>query len=217
MSDELDCTFCVELENVEKSEFRSFFTQTELKSRVIHNTQNFICLAALGAIRPGYILLLPKKHLFSFAFLDPSLAQEAEQLKSKLSNKIRKLFSDFIIFEHGVINSEATGGGCIDHAHLHFFPSNVDLFGYLSSEFTYLPIEHIRDLNVFCAKQQPYLYYEKNGYAYAFLVNKTIPSQFLRRIIMEREGMEGQWDWSVYPGKNDVIKTVQLFKNPDEG
>jgi diadenosine tetraphosphate (Ap4A) HIT family hydrolase len=206
-----DCTFCMELLDVDKSEFRSFFPRNVLKSRIVRSSENFVCLAALGAIRDGYILMLPKKHMNSFAFLDLALAHEAHELKVVLTNEIMNIFSDPIIFEHGVIDADNPSGGCIDHAHLHFFPSEVDLFTKLSSEFAYKPIKHLCELLDFSINRQPYLYYEKNNQGFAFFVDKTIPSQFMRKVIMEQEGKSDEWDWSLFVGKEHVIRTVRLL------
>ena len=151
--DEINCTFCTEFLDVDKSEFRSIFPKDILNTRFIRSSKNFICLAALGAVRPGYILLLPKKHLFSFAFLHPFITQEAQELKTSITIDVRTYFSEPIIFEHGVINAESHGGGCIDHAHLHFFPSDSDLLPQLMSEFSCRPIEHISELRTFRDQQ----------------------------------------------------------------
>src|SRR3989442_3251648 len=101
------CPFCLEFEDVESSEFRMLFPKDILSSRVIKSSPNFVALAGLGAIRPGYVLILPKEHMLSFAFLDQDAASEAEKLKEDLIQQMIPLFHNLIVFEHGPIAAKA--------------------------------------------------------------------------------------------------------------
>lgn len=208
--EELNCTFCTEFSNNDTSEFRSYITKEELDSRIVLSSTNFIALAGLGAMRDGYLLMLPKAHILSFAYLEPSLAFEAQNFKEKAIQAVKHFSSDLIIFEHGDVEKENTNtGGCIDHAHFHFYPSHVNLLQILMDQFEHRRIYHITDLFTFKQQRQPYLYYEKNETSYAFLVNENLPSQYMRRILMTAEGKPDEWDWSVFVGKTNVINTVK--------
>jgi hypothetical protein len=137
---------------------------------------------------------------------------EAQEFKGEIVNIVTEVFSTPIVFEHGVIDvNTSTAGGCIDHAHFHLFPSQANLFPKLSEQFPHKIINHVNDLSVFGKERQPYLYYEKEGKGFAFIVNSDLPSQYMRRLIMEEEGRPDEWDWSVYIGKDHVIKTVKML------
>lgn len=218
LGEDQNCTFCKEFMDIENSEFRSFFSYSELPSRIVANTENFICLAALGAVREGYLLILPKKHIPSFAFLDFTLANEAQNFLNDIVRMAKKNFSNsLIVFEHGTMdneNSENRGsGGCIDHAHIHIFPTSIDPFKEIVSEFSYQKVNHIKNLSTFKEQNSPYLYYGKDDFRVAFIVDKPVPSQYIRRLLWKKELNPDEWDWSLFVGKNHVIETVKRFKN----
>ena len=207
------CTFCREFDDVEFSEFRDVFRKDILPSRIIKSTQNFIALAALGAIRPGYVLILPKEHMLSFAFLDQPMAEEAGQFKKELIQLMLPNFPNLIVFEHGPITAKASSGGCIDHAHLHIFPTAIDLFPRLSQQFSYTTIGSIHELSQFRKTQKHYIYYENNYKGFAFEIDRFIPSQYIRRILWEEEGKHDEWDWGVFIGYEHIIDTMRILQN----
>jgi diadenosine tetraphosphate (Ap4A) HIT family hydrolase len=211
-----DCLFCVEFDNIEISPFRRLFPREVLADRIIKSTQNFVALAGLGALRPGYVLILPKKHMLSFAFLDQEVANEAEMLKADLIQQITFHFSDLIVFEHGPVSDESPAGGCISHAHLHLFPTAIDLFPRLSDEFQYTTIKHTRELAYFREAHMPYIYYQKAQNGFAFAVNHPLPSQYMRRILWEAEGRPDEWDWELFLGYEDLVRTVRILGSVSE-
>jgi diadenosine tetraphosphate (Ap4A) HIT family hydrolase len=207
-----NCPFCIEFEDIEESEFRGIFPREVLLDRFIKSTSNFVSLAALGAIRAGYLLILPKTHYKSFSFLSSEHANEEHILKNFLVDVVEKLYSIPIVFEHGSMDDESLAGGCIDHAHLHILPTNSDLFPRLSKEFQYKPIGHLAELSTLRLQEQPYIYYERANQGYAFLVNHDLPSQFMRRLLLEEEGNPDEWDWEVFLGKEKIVETVHKLK-----
>jgi diadenosine tetraphosphate (Ap4A) HIT family hydrolase len=209
----LQCPFCDELEDVESSEFRKFFSREMLSSRIIKSVQNFVALPGLGAIRPGYVLILPKVHVRSFAFLDQPIIEELEQLKKELVQLITRKLSNVIVCEHGPVEITSSAGSCIDHAHLHIFPTEIDLFPRLSQLFRYRAIKSIHELSYFRLSQRPYIYYEKDNRCFSFEVDRDIPSQYIRKILWEEEGKPDEWDWGVSVGYEQIIDTVRILRD----
>lgn len=206
------CPFCVEFVDLDKSEFRQIFPTNTLSDRYIKSTPNFTSLVSLGAIRAGYLLILPKFHYTAFSLLDKNLAIEAHNLKNILVRVVEEIFLPPIIFEHGSIGNDSSTGNCIDHAHLHILPTKVNLFPRLQKNFPYISIKHLTDLIDIKLQKQPYIYYEHAGQGYAFLVNQNLPSQYMRRLVLEEEGNPDEWDWEVFLGKNNIIETVNKLK-----
>jgi diadenosine tetraphosphate (Ap4A) HIT family hydrolase len=210
--DSSDCPFCVEFNDIDDSEFRGIFPREVLTDRYIKSTPNLVSLVALGALRAGYLLILPKIHHRSFAFLNSEQANEAHILKNFLVDVVERYFSTPILFEHGSVDDISLAGRCIEHAHLHILPTRIDLFPRLSKIFRYMPIKHLAELSNLKLQKQPYIYYERARQGYAFLINQDLPSQFMRRILFEEEGKPDEWDWEVFLGKENIIETVQKFK-----
>lgn len=89
-------------------------------NRLLLHTNNFFLIAGYGSFNEGYILLLPKKLISSFAQLDNKLIKEFNWLRFKTKKILKKIYNDseIAMFEHGMC---ACLGG-LDRAHLHFMP-----------------------------------------------------------------------------------------------
>lgn len=208
----LTCPFCREFADLESSEFRRFFPEDILPDRVIEPSKNFVALVSLGAIREGFLLILPRSHFLSFSWLSSSEALEAQQLKDRMVELVEKIYSTPIVFEHGIMDDQSSAGGCIDHAHLQIVPCEIDLFPKLSREFSYVPISNLSELSSFRERHQPYLYYEREKRAYAFIIDRDLPSQYMRRIVAEHVGKPDEWDWAVFVGEENILKTARNLR-----
>jgi diadenosine tetraphosphate (Ap4A) HIT family hydrolase len=127
------CPFCEELDNVEQSEFRSLVPRSQLTDRIIAEDEKFVLIAGVGAISPGYLLLLPKGHVRCFSHLPQSDLSSAEIWDQNIRKNVSSAFGEPVVFEHGSTSSTANAGGCIDHAHIHYVPADIDAIGHLSS------------------------------------------------------------------------------------
>lgn len=212
VTDTTTCPFCNEFRDIESSEFREMFPKDVLPTRFIKSTDNFVALPGIGAIKPGYVLIVPKNHIYSFAYLDQAGFAEARRLKEDLIELISLHFSHVIVCEHGPIGSSSSAGSCVDHAHLHLFPTNFDLFPDLSRLFKYRILRSIDELVYFRQAQKPYIYYERDQMCCAFEIDQPIQSQLLRRLVWEKEGRPDEWDWGVFIGHEPIIDTVKILR-----
>jgi len=160
----------------------------------------------------GYLLILPKKHFRSFAFIEEDLFEEANNFKNDIIKLIHHHFGSPIVFEHGYFSTDLTGGGCIDHAHLHLLPTKLDLLPELAKYFVPDEIGHLSELSKFRCSKQSYLYYERNDRKFVFAVDTKLPSQFVRRLIAKNEARPDEWDWEIFVGADKIIKTVTTLR-----
>jgi len=110
----------------------------------------------------------------------PELAIVCKKVREILS----KYYKNPIIFEHGSISRSKKGGCCLEHAHFHAVPINIDLFGNLSTKFKSKKITNYLELQKEFANNHPYLYYETNlQEKYLFKLPDIVPSQYIRRLI----------------------------------
>ncbi len=93
-------------------------SKSEPFNRLIAHTNNFFVIAGYGAFNPGYVMLVSKKLIPSFANIDKENLDEFLWLKNFLNRILNEVFSNTssLIFEHGMC---ACLGG-LDRAHLHF-------------------------------------------------------------------------------------------------
>ncbi|MEW1778736.1 HIT domain-containing protein [Streptomyces sp. NPDC086777] len=206
----MDCPFCHEFNDVDDSEFRSLFPADELLNRTVAQDDLFTVVAGIGAINPGYVLLLPRRHTRCFANLTDDEAAGADMWFRKIRDTLSKVYTDPFIFEHGSRSIRAKSGSCIDHAHLHFVPTEVDPCNHLKRSMRYSKIDSLGDLIGKFGEDEPYLLGSKRGEVFTFSPDPLSPppSQFLRRLLCQLEGRPDEWDWAVFPEKENMRSTV---------
>ena len=97
----------------------------ELFNRLMAYTNNFFVVAAIGAISPGYLMIITKELIPSMSLVESKHIDELKWLIEVISKAIRKTYNkETIIFEHG--NCACLGG--LDRAHLHIMTidENID-------------------------------------------------------------------------------------------
>ena len=97
----------------------------ELFNRLVAYTNNFFVVAAIGAISPGYLMIITKELIPSISMVENKHIDELKWLIEVISKSIRKTYNkETIIFEHG--NCACLGG--LDRAHLHIMTidKNID-------------------------------------------------------------------------------------------
>ena len=93
--------------------------QIDLVNRLVCHTKNFFVISAIGAFVPGYLMIISKKLISSYALLEETELKEFYWLIQQVSKSIEKTYKKkVLLFEHGMC---ACVGG-LDRAHLHLMP-----------------------------------------------------------------------------------------------
>src|SRR5258706_16067800 len=71
---------------------------------------NFGVLASLGALVPGWLLIVPKSHVLSMAQLDGSLRGELVTLLEKVKWLVARNFAAPKVFENGAVTFGSSAG-----------------------------------------------------------------------------------------------------------
>lgn len=180
-------------------------------SPVISETDNFVWGIGLGQIIEGYTLLMVKTHVFSMGEVMDSLFDEYLDLKSKIIHKYESIYHiKPLIFEHGSIDQCIKAGSCIDHAHLHFFPVNVNLFEDLKKLFDFKKVESIKETKNYADDFTPYFYVENtnSGDKYLFYNIFGVQSQYLRALLSDKIPNAHHWNWKNYIGIEEMIAAL---------
>jgi diadenosine tetraphosphate (Ap4A) HIT family hydrolase len=167
-------------------------------------------IGGLGAWVPGYVLLVTHQHFDNFSLVPDETRAEFTFLFSTIERLMLAEFGEITVFEHGAIGDGRMAGGCINHAHVHFFGRKVDLCRELKQEFHPIaipgdgsPARHLPRL------QAPYLYVkQQDEEALTFLVDRPIVTQFLRQKVAAKIGMDEFWDYRLYPFTENVMQTI---------
>ena len=171
-------------------------------------------ICGLGALVPGYLLLVTHRHFDNFSLVPDDSQCEFNSLFSNIERLFLAEFGEVTIFEHGAVGGEQRAGGCINHAHVHFIARDVDLCRDLQQQFRPIAIpnggsstRHLPRLKT------PYLYVkQRHEEAQAFLVDRPLATQFLRQKVASKIRMDEYWDYKLYPFNENVMKTIGIFR-----
>ncbi|MBW2996603.1 HIT domain-containing protein [Candidatus Woesearchaeota archaeon] len=175
-------------------------------NRVIKETDNFFTIPTLGQFVEGYLLIIPKNHYTCFGALPDNLLKEYSILKKEIGEIYELVYEKPIYFEHGPPDSNKRGGCCVDHAHMHVIPKNINLVPEIARHFNVQKLKYITELRTKYRNGANYLFFENTeGEMYACDVD-LVPSQYLRQVIAIKLGMNDKWDWRQYPFFHNIKK-----------
>lgn len=210
------CSFCSEINNVldEDNLFYNLVTkETDMKNRIIFETQNFVVLPSIGSFVEGYLLIVTKQHYTCIGGISLEMYDELKFLINTCKTLIKEIYDkNSIMFEHGSTSCCTKVGGCVDHAHLHIVPINEDITPEISKFDTKLNLMNsIYDLEEYGKNDLPYLYYQDiNNHDYIVDAD-IIPSQFFRQVICKKLNIIDKWDWRKMYELENLQKTIFMI------
>jgi diadenosine tetraphosphate (Ap4A) HIT family hydrolase len=212
------CSFCAEISGrPEHNLLIELMPESPTEDFILYETPRFTVVPGAGAVNDGYVFIIPKEHVLSFGYLDEAHDEELARLLDTLSGHLEKTFGRPIIaFEHGAESFRNRGGSCTDHAHMHVMPIDpqIDLVGPLSEEFEVRQatelLPAIRDQVQ--ERRQPYLWLRTTDGLMWICDAPHALAQHIRRIIVDRLGRPGEWDWAVFSGVEHMRATVRSFR-----
>lgn len=176
-----DCVFC---------------DRTKFEEQIIAENKDWYVVATLGQITDGgYVLVIPKQHVLCIGAM-------TENSISKIDN-ISRIVGDYIeieygirpiIFEHGIV------GQTIQHAHLHFLPTQVRLCGRIyqdfpNSQICFLNSLPLLRLNYDMTGRKKYLFWSTPEGLLKAVIDPPAPLQYLRLIAAELLGRPERGNW----------------------
>jgi len=196
------CEFCSKFGN--KSSSTSKWFDLEMLS-----LDDFAVIPGVGPLAEGYLMIVTRQHIRSMAELSTEQFSILAGLKRHVRAVIEKYYGSPIIFEHGPALKSGSGGSCIDHAHFHILPLEIDLVSILKNEHSLRSINEIKSLAEYPAKKVSYLFFENQKGDMYICEAANLPSQYLRRIIAEELGISDRWDYAVFPNYELISATIE--------
>lgn len=209
------CEFCDEWAGGQSNSFRLNFSLEQLPNRTLASTQHFKIVVGLGALREGYLLILPVEHIRCMGYLsNPEYFLELAFILQKTREICEDHYqSPMIFFEHGNFSDDKPGGSCLDHAHIHCLPLTQDISEILNRQLSGYPIDQLIELQKPIMVHEAYLFVEdQSGQRFIYLLPNNLPSQYMRRIWASLISEDDLWDWDVFLGKENIIKTYQKLQ-----
>jgi len=187
---------------------------SEPTNELLYSGKSHYVICGLGAWVPGYVLLVTHQHFDNFSRAPDDTQPEFRALFADIERLFVEEFGEVTIFEHGAVGDEKRAGGCINHAHIHFVAKKVDLCRELEGQFRSMPIPNdnsqTRDIPPL---QTPYLYVKQQEEdAQLFLVDRPLPTQFLRQKVASMIGMGEHWDYKLHPFNENILTTIEMLR-----
>jgi diadenosine tetraphosphate (Ap4A) HIT family hydrolase len=198
------CTFCEE-----------FSTLNHKPNRKIWEDDNFVVIPSLGALTPGYLLLMPKHHIRSFADSSPEELTTALDIAERTREVVSQVFGPVILAEHGPGSPESRSSACCDHAHWHLIPCNPYKVSVEYERMGGRPaiLNNISSLRSWSGNSYLFLSPLKHVY-WVWEQSEQFTSQFVRQVCAQIMGIGDFYDWAIFPFKENMIMTKQRLTEP---
>jgi diadenosine tetraphosphate (Ap4A) HIT family hydrolase len=174
-----------------------------------------VVIPALGAIAPGHVLVIPPHHVHSAQLLAPrarsgfarALVQTAGWLAERTGRPITA-------FEHGAaVAGSGPRSACSEHAHVQLLPGRYDQTGALSGGRRFSSLEAFYGVK---PPFDPYLMIQDPGEDVLAVPDVGV-SQYFRRVILAELGEPDDWDYWLFPRRENVRATLGIFGAGQDG
>lgn len=175
-----------------------FFSADEF-DRPLAESQHFVCVATLGSIVPGWILISPRRSVLNFTLLNAEERHDLEQMLDRVTWAVERRFGSPVAFEHGpAVGGSATGCG-VDQAHLHVVPIEASAFRQVVEPLQQWLPRLVRSPHELPSPSVDYLWYREADRASSIAFPAQPESQFFRRAVAVAAGAPEAWDYRAHP------------------
>lgn len=189
------CNICLEISGKGASEFGSTYCELIGSGKnIILESENFLVIPSFGPLCDAHVMLIPKRHVNSFAQLSTTEVDEGFEILDVLRTHIQNTkHKSLVFFESGAGTMTSHSGGCITHAHIHCVINSEEFDKRFRSE---IPLDLAEEKDYSTADiEAGYVWYRnKSGTSY-ICNNPMLPSQFLRYIYAQACGSSSAWNW----------------------
>lgn len=208
------CEYCQEIQSPSESRFGQIYDGI-IDSRIMIRTKNFVVMPTLGQIFKGSVLILPLAHIETLAALPYEQVTELEALLAQVQAKSRSIGHP-VFLEHG--STKESAGSCgIYHAHLHVvpLPTSVQPQEFLPASGAISTFATLSDALSALTDTPHYLLAGDGTSVHVIdtaLLSEAPGSQFFRRRLVSKFGVNRPWDWrGTSAPEDDVLTTIEAF------
>ena len=182
---------------------------------IVFASDNFYVVPGKGAFFDGYLMVVPKRHVMSFAQLTEEELEEFDLLLNDLRTILEGIYGlPVFAFECG---SGEDGGGkhetSIVHAHFHLAPTDMPVLQAVQESGLNPALIEKEDLVRY--RHYPYMLYvdqEDNWYIVGS-GDMYFPRQHPRQILAEYMGLYEVYNWRIHPFTERMDVIAQEFRD----
>lgn len=203
-----DCAYCKYLDgNIGQNE------------RTLYRSKNFFVIPTLGQFIPGYLLIIPYKHVMSNGELSKAELQEFEDVLNDVVYILQLAYPSspgILVWENG---SGKSGIGkakdSLVHSHVHVAPTSLTaeqikkMSGFHFDEISLSDLPDYREHSYLLVQNQNQETWKINNDPRLY-----IPRQYVRQLIAKEYNIPGEaWNWRTHPFEDIMYQTVETISS----
>jgi len=201
----LNCDFC-KITNYKNLELA--------QGVILYEDELLVIFPARGAPVPGYLMIITKKHINSFAELTKQELLHVESVVANIMQLYRKYFNvNSILLEHGSTKNGRHPQSIV-HAHLHLIPFNFNnaIEDELIQKLRLKKIFNYQDIR--SGAGLDYWFYRSPEGEYYFSTNVLdAPRSIFMNLIANQIGLATPYEWRNSKTKDDYVHEMkQIFE-----
>jgi diadenosine tetraphosphate (Ap4A) HIT family hydrolase len=189
-----ECPFCV-LSAEGRSPVWDHFFQAENGDEVIFRSDSFSVVLDTAPLAEGHVLIITDRHMSSLAGLSKTEREKLRVVKRDAESKLRDVYGPITYFEHGAESFARHAGACIDHAHLHLVPGDVDIFPLVAHDYPNVESFTSYENALESLAGRPYLLFGRDTGPVYGAHAPACSTQYLRRLVSQAAGSKAAWNW----------------------
>lgn len=189
--------------------------QTEQPEHIVYETESFYVVPGTGAFFEGYLMIVPKKHVMSFALLSQEELNEFYSLLDDLRSILEGIYHKKVFaFECG---SGRTGAGkhetSIVHAHFHLAPTEMPVLQEVQESGLHPALIDKEDLSEY--GEYPYMLYvdQDDNWFIASDPHDYYPRQHPRQVLANWMGLYEIYNWRIHPFRDRMDTIASEFRD----
>lgn len=186
----------------------------------IFESRNFVAVPTVGALVEGWLLVVPRSPVLSFARMPKLLFSELEFFLNDVAAATQSAYGPVSVFEHGPSCAASAVGCGVDYAHLHLVPVDCDLLAgakQIAPKIRWSSVGSIENIRRYAESGGGYWFVQQTfgaGECYVGQCPDEKPvSQLFRRVIASHIGCPNDFDWKQHSGEALIAATVERLSN----
>ncbi len=180
-----------------------FCQQENIKDEILWESENFFVKVGIGLLAPGHVMIISKRHFRCFGELPSDLHGEFLAVKKQVHEKVRELFSEPVIYEHGIYSQS------VHHAHMHLVPRSTGPYALSNMHgriFNGLPSQKVPSVQAVAEALRmfgSYIFLEEDGGAWIYNTKDAAPQAYtFRKEFGRLSGLTGLINWRTLAGED---------------
>jgi diadenosine tetraphosphate (Ap4A) HIT family hydrolase len=184
--------------------------------REILRTEHFVAVPSVGALVPGWTLVVPRRPLRNLSEANSHERTELLGIADTVARPLGAHGKQVFCFEHGSRSAGSLTGCGVDQAHLHIVPLAFDLIeaaarhadgsiAWPEPRITESPLDLL-------PWQGEYVALWRHADRLTMIGRVLCPtSQWVRRVIADELGIGSEWNYQTHPQIHNVDRTLAML------